>query len=64
MPTYTYTARAVNGELKTATIDAPSREEVVAQLRRQRMSVVKVDEESTKKYPNPPSANLTNFKGR
>ncbi|HEX5077222.1 MAG TPA: type II secretion system F family protein [Gemmatimonadaceae bacterium] len=49
MPTYTYTARAVNGELKTATIDAPSREEVVAQLRRQRMSVVKVDEESSAK---------------
>src|SRR5512133_1522591 len=48
MPTFTYTARAVNGELKTATIDAPSREEVVAQLRRQRMSVVKVDEESKK----------------
>src|SRR5215208_4925966 len=49
MPTYTYTARAVNGELKTATIDAPSREEVVAQLRRQRMSVVKVDEQAAKK---------------
>src|SRR4029450_349228 len=49
MPTYKYTARAVNGELKTATIDAPSREEVVAQLRRQRMTVVKVDEESAKK---------------
>ena len=48
MPTYTYTARAVNDELKTATIDAPSREEVVAQLRRQRMSVVKVDEEAKK----------------
>jgi len=48
MPTYTYTARAVNGELKTASLDAPSREEVVAQLRRQRMSVVKVDEETKK----------------
>jgi len=48
MPTFTYTARAINGELKTATIDAPSREEVVAQLRRQRMSVVKVDEETKK----------------
>src|SRR5215204_7072088 len=48
MPTFTYTARAVNGELKTSTIDAPSREEVVAQLRRQRMSVVKVDEETKK----------------
>src|SRR5215208_4590581 len=48
MPTYTYTARAVNGELKTASIDAASREDVVAQLRRQRMSVVKVDEETKK----------------
>src|SRR5687767_9432075 len=48
MPTFTYTARAVNGELKTASIEAPSREEVVAQLRRQRMSVVKVDEETKK----------------
>ena len=48
MPTFTYTARAVNGELKTSTIDAPSREDVVAQLRRQRMSVVKVDEDTKK----------------
>jgi type IV pilus assembly protein PilC len=48
MPTFVYTARAVNGELKTASIEAPSREEVVAQLRRQRMSVVKVDEETKK----------------
>jgi type IV pilus assembly protein PilC len=51
MPTFTYTARAVNGELKTATIDAPTREDVVAQLRRQRLTVVKVDDavESKKK---------------
>ncbi len=48
MPTFTYTARAVNGELRTASLEAPSREEVVAQLRRQRMSVVKVDEETKK----------------
>src|SRR5688500_6969324 len=48
MPTFTYTARALNGELKTSTIDAPSRDDVVAQLRRQRMSVVKVDEETKK----------------
>jgi type IV pilus assembly protein PilC len=51
MPTFTYTARNPAGELKTATIDAPSKEEVVAQLRRQRMSVVKVDEEAKKKKP-------------
>jgi type IV pilus assembly protein PilC len=49
MPTFTYTARAVNGELKTATIEAASREEVVQQLRRQRLNVVKVDEAATVK---------------
>ena len=49
MPTYTYTARTVNGELKSATMDAASREDVVAQLRRQRLNVVKVDEQTSKK---------------
>jgi type IV pilus assembly protein PilC len=49
MPTFTYTARAVNGELRTSSIEAGSREDVVAQLRRQRMTVVKVDEEAKKK---------------
>ncbi len=49
MPTYTYTARAGSGELRSATMDAASREEVVAQLRRQRMTVVKVDEQKAKK---------------
>jgi len=51
MPAFTYTARTANGDLKTATIDAPSREDVVAQLRRQRLSVVKVDEEAKPKKP-------------
>src|SRR5829696_4253768 len=46
MPAFTYTARALNGDLRTATIDAPSRDEVVAQLRRQRLNVVKIDEAS------------------
>jgi type IV pilus assembly protein PilC len=49
MPTYTYTARALNGELRSATMEAASREEVVAQLRRQRLNVVKVDEQRAKK---------------
>jgi type IV pilus assembly protein PilC len=49
MPAFTYTARTANGELRTATIDAPSREEVVAQLRRQRLSIVKVDEDAKPK---------------
>ncbi len=51
MPAFTYTARTQQGELKTATIDAPTREDVVAQLRRQRLSVVKVDEETKAKKP-------------
>jgi type IV pilus assembly protein PilC len=48
MPSFTYTARSAGGELKTATMEAPSREDVVAQLRRQRMNVVKVDEDKAK----------------
>jgi type IV pilus assembly protein PilC len=44
MPSFTYTARALNGDLKSATIDAPSRDEVIAQLRKQRLNVVKIDE--------------------
>ena len=44
MPAFTYTARALNGDLRTATIDAPSRDEVIAQLRRQLLNVVKIDE--------------------
>src|SRR5512146_2984888 len=44
MPTFTYTARAVNGDLKSATIDAPSRDDVIKQLRQLRLNVVKIDE--------------------
>jgi type IV pilus assembly protein PilC len=49
MPAFTYTARALNGELKTATIEAATRDDVIAQLRRQRLTVVKVDENSKQK---------------
>ncbi len=49
MPAFTYTARALNGDLRTATIDAPSRDDVVAQLRKQRLNVVKIDETATAK---------------
>ena len=45
MPTFTYTARNSGGDLKSSTIDAPSRDEAVAQLRRQRLSIIKVDED-------------------
>ncbi|MDB4890172.1 MAG: type secretion system family protein [Gemmatimonadetes bacterium] len=49
MPAFTYTARALNGDLRTATIEAPSRDEVVAQLKRQRLNVVKIDEAAVAK---------------
>nr|MCU0627513.1 type II secretion system F family protein [Gemmatimonadaceae bacterium] len=49
MPTFTYTARTVGGELKTATIEARTRDEVVQLLRKQRLSVVKVDAEKPAK---------------
>ena len=44
MPTFAYTARTSSGELKSATLEAASRDDAVAQLRRQRLSIVKVDE--------------------
>ena len=49
MPAFTYTARALSGELRTSTMEAPSRDDVIAQLRRQRLTVVKVDEQTGKK---------------
>jgi type IV pilus assembly protein PilC len=49
MPTFAYTARTLGGELKTASMDAASRDEVVAQLRRQKLIIVKVDQERAKK---------------
>jgi type IV pilus assembly protein PilC len=49
MPQFTYTARSTNGELKSATIDAPNRDEVIKQLKQQRLNVVKIDEGSATK---------------
>src|SRR6478672_12166189 len=49
MATFTYTARSFSGDLKTATLEAASRDDVIAQLRRQRLSVVKIDEAVQKK---------------
>ena len=49
MATFTYTARAFNGDLRTATIDASSRDDVISQLRKQRLSVVKIDQDATKR---------------
>jgi type IV pilus assembly protein PilC len=49
MPTFAYTARTLSGDLKSSTMDANTREDVVAQLRRQKLIVVKVDQERTAK---------------
>ena len=42
MPIFTYSARAVSGELRTGEIELPSREDVVGYLRRQRLIPVAV----------------------
>ena len=49
MAQFTYTARSVNGELKSATIDAPTRDDVIKQLKQQRLMVVKIDEGTANK---------------
>ena len=49
MPTFTYTARDQKGAIKTDTIEATNREDVVQQLRKLRLNVVKVEEASKSK---------------
>jgi type IV pilus assembly protein PilC len=44
MPQFTYTARDAKGEMKQATIEAPNRDEVMSQLKKQKLQVIKVDE--------------------
>jgi type IV pilus assembly protein PilC len=44
MPQFTYTARDAKGEMKQATIEAPNRDEVMNQLKKQKLQVIKVDE--------------------
>ena len=58
MPTFAYTARAVGGDLRTATIEAKSRDDVIAQLRRQRLTLVKIEDEAKKKAPKRGSIKL------
>ncbi|MGZ8492145.1 MAG: type II secretion system F family protein [Gemmatirosa sp.] len=48
MPTFAYTARTLNGDLRSATLDAPSRDEAVVMLKRMRLAVLKMDEASKK----------------
>jgi type IV pilus assembly protein PilC len=44
MATFTYSARTLDGKLQTGELDVPSRDDVIAQLRRQRMIPVKIAE--------------------
>ncbi len=58
MPQFTYTARDAKGDLKTATIEAANREDVVQQLRRLRMNVVKVEEQAKAKQKTTGSVSM------
>ncbi|MBM3907785.1 MAG: type II secretion system F family protein [Gemmatimonadetes bacterium] len=49
MPSFQYTARDARGELKTGTLEAASKDDVMTQLRQKRMNVVKVEEQAKAK---------------
>jgi type IV pilus assembly protein PilC len=51
MASFMYTARDAKGELKSATVEATSREEAISQLKKQRLNVIKIDEAARKKKP-------------
>jgi type IV pilus assembly protein PilC len=45
MAVFNYTARTMSGELKTSTVEAPTRDAAITQLRRQRLAIVKIVED-------------------
>jgi type IV pilus assembly protein PilC len=49
MPAFMYTARDAQGQLKSATLEATNREEAISQLKKQRLNVIKIDEQTKKK---------------
>ena len=49
MPAFMYTARDQAGQLKSATLEAASKEEAISQLKKQRLNVIKIDEQTKKK---------------
>src|SRR5688572_25462716 len=49
MTAFMYTARDQKGELKSATLEAANREEAISQLKKQRLNVIKIDEQTKKK---------------
>src|SRR5579859_5866317 len=53
MTSFTYTARTADGQLKNATLEAPNKDDAMAQLKRQKLNVVKIDETGKKKKTGP-----------
>jgi type IV pilus assembly protein PilC len=51
MASFTYTARDASGQLKSATLEAPSRDDALGQLKKQKLNVLKIDEATKKKKP-------------
>jgi type IV pilus assembly protein PilC len=49
MPAFMYTARDQSGQLKSSTLEAASKEEAISQLKKQRLNVIKIDEQTKKK---------------
>jgi len=49
MASFMYTARDAKGELKSATLEATNREDAISQLKKQRLNVIKIDEQAKKK---------------
>jgi len=49
MASFQYTARDAKGDLKTGTLEAANKDEVMTQLRQRRMNVVKVEEQAKAK---------------
>jgi type IV pilus assembly protein PilC len=50
MPTFTYSARDTTGDIKTGELNLRSREDVFAQLRKQRLTPVRVEEKTTRGF--------------
>jgi type IV pilus assembly protein PilC len=61
MPTFEYTARTPKGEETTGTIDAASRDEVVSQLRKNRMVLVRLREARRTKRARVPTRDIVIF---
>ena len=61
MPVFEYTAQAATGEEHTSTIDLPSRDDVIAHLRRKRMRVVRVREAKKARKTKVPTRDIVIF---